>query len=135
MTHAVLDTNVLVAGLIRSSGPPGRIVDALRDGSVIPVFDDRILDEYGEVLKRPFFSRYFGQVERESVLSFIEGNGERTMSACRMVGLPDLSDAAFAEVAVTAGVPLVTGNVKHFPVTKCAGLTVLTPAEFVRQLR
>jgi putative PIN family toxin of toxin-antitoxin system len=134
MNRLVLDTNVLLSGLIRGGGPPGRIVDALRTGAVLPVVDDRILDEYERVLRRPFFSRYFGQTEIDSVLSFVVCNGEQIVASCRVSDLPDESDAAFAEVALTAGVPLVTGNVRHFPPAKVVGLEVMTPSEFARTL-
>lgn len=134
MIRIVLDTNVLLSGLIRGSGPPGRVVDALRAGTVGLVVDDRILDEYEQVLRRPLFSRYFGHAERESILSFIACNGEQTVATCRLGDLPDPSDEAFAEVALTSGVPLVTGNVRHFPSKKLVGLKVVTPAEFIREL-
>jgi putative PIN family toxin of toxin-antitoxin system len=134
MNRLVLDTNVLLSGLIRSGGPPGRIVDAFRTGAVLPVVDDRILDEYERVLRRPFFSRYFGQTEINWVLSFVACNGEQIVATRRVKDLPDESDAAFAEVALTAGVPLVTGNARHFPPAKVAGLKVMTPAEFVETL-
>lgn len=37
------------------AGPPGRIVEWLRNGSVQAVVDDRIMAEYAEVLQRPQF--------------------------------------------------------------------------------
>ena len=39
----VVDTNVLVSGLINSDGYPGRIVDLLRADALQVVVDDRIL--------------------------------------------------------------------------------------------
>ncbi len=46
-------------------------------------------------------------------------------------GLPDPDDAPFLEVAIAAGVPLVTGNVKHFPLSCCQGCEVILPADFL----
>jgi predicted nucleic acid-binding protein len=41
----VLDTNVLVSGLLSPHGPPGRIFDLLLGGKLTLVFDDRLLAE------------------------------------------------------------------------------------------
>ena len=43
MIRIVLDTNVLVPGMISAFGPPGRIVDRVREGHVELVVDDRDL--------------------------------------------------------------------------------------------
>jgi predicted nucleic acid-binding protein len=53
--EAVLDTNVLVSGHLRSDGPPGEIVDLIFRGLIIPAFDDRNLYEYRDVLRHPKF--------------------------------------------------------------------------------
>ena len=62
MNRAVFDTNVLVAGFLSPAGPPGRIVEWLRAGSVVAVVDDRIFSEYAEVLIRPAFCSPEGEV-------------------------------------------------------------------------
>ena len=62
MNRAVFDTNVLVAGFLSPAGPPGRIVEWLRAGSVVAVLDDRIFAEYAEVLVRPLFCLPAGEV-------------------------------------------------------------------------
>jgi len=46
MTRLVLDTNVLVSGMINAFGAPGRIADLVRERHVELVVDDRILAEY-----------------------------------------------------------------------------------------
>jgi len=51
----VLDTNVIVSGLISPLGPPGRIVDALLARKLLIAVDDRILQEYREDMGRPKF--------------------------------------------------------------------------------
>ena len=51
----VLDTNVLVSGLLSPFGPPGRLVDALLARRLRLAFDDRIELEYREVLARSRF--------------------------------------------------------------------------------
>ena len=46
----VVDTNVLVSGLLSPFGPPGRIVDLLQAGGLRLAADDRIEAEYRDVL-------------------------------------------------------------------------------------
>ena len=50
-------------------------------------------------------------------------------------GLPDPDDAPFLECALAAGVPLVTGNIRHFPKSVAEDVIVITPAQFVARFR
>lgn len=127
----VLDTNVLVSGLIAPGNPPGRVIDMLRAGEVTLAIDDRIFAEYSEVLSREFFRRYFSEQEKRLILDFIAHDSLRVLCAGVAPGLPDPDDACFLEVAIGAGAPLLTGNLKHFPKEARAGAKVITPAEFV----
>ena len=45
----VLDTNVLVSGLLNPSGHPGRFLNAVPSGHLIMALDDRIHAEYSAV--------------------------------------------------------------------------------------
>ena len=47
--RVVLDTNVLVSGLARSTGAPGRVVEAWRAGEFELVVSDALLDEASRV--------------------------------------------------------------------------------------
>ena len=51
----VLDTNVLVAGLLSPFGPCAQIVRMVSSGDLTLYFDARILSEYSEVLRRSKF--------------------------------------------------------------------------------
>jgi len=132
--RAVVDTNVLVSGMVNPHGPPGRIVDAILAGRVTVLHDDRILSEYREVLFRPLFGFRTGDVD--ALLDFIERNGEHSLSGPLAVVLPDPTDIPFLEVA-TAGraEALVTGNARHFkPRRGRHSVQILTPAEFLFRL-
>ena len=130
----VLDTNVLISGMLNPRGAPGRIVDLLRSGAVSLVVDDRILDEYVDVIGRERFDRYFSESARQDVIEFLRGESHCIACSVVVTGLPDEADAPFLEAALTEGVPLVTGNTKHFPRKLRRGCVVLSPGELVRQL-
>ena len=51
----VLDTNVIISGLITMDGMPAQIVNLLLNGRITLVLDGRILREYTEVMNRKKF--------------------------------------------------------------------------------
>ena len=131
MKRIVVDTNVLVSGLISPHGPPGRIVDWLRTGVLELAVDDRILHEYAGVLRRPYFARYFSATEGSELIRYLELNSLHVVCSRHGRNLPDPKDAPFFETAYAAGVSLVTGNTKHFPPQPDMVVAVQTPAQFV----
>ncbi|OGV67060.1 MAG: putative toxin-antitoxin system toxin component, PIN family [Lentisphaerae bacterium RIFOXYB12_FULL_65_16] len=133
MTTLVLDTNVLISGMINASGPPGHIVDLVREGVLGLTVDDRILAEYSEVLNRPKFRRYFGADAVRDIVVYLEHDSRYVVCREFVDGLPDMTDAPFLEVALAAGAPLVTGNVRDYPKTCRRGVKVLTPAELIER--
>ncbi len=131
MSELVLDTNVLVSGMLSPRQPPGQVVDLLRAGVLRLVVDDRILREYRTVLRRSVFDRYLTIDVRGWIIAFLEAESRHVVCARLISGLPDPSDACFLEVADQAGCPLVTGNQKHFPKALCGSLEILSPRQFI----
>lgn len=126
----VLDTNVVVSGLIQSKGNPARILSLALAGAVEVCHDDRILAEYAEVLARPRFNLDSRRVRE--VLAKLETDGLRIdVSEIGKVTLPDIDDEPFLEVARAASACLITGNIADFPEDKRKGCLVLRPAEFI----
>ncbi len=132
--RAVVDTNVLVSGLINPQHAPGRIVDLLRTGVLRLTVDDRILAEYQSVLLGVRLRRWVSEEDARDLLAFLFLDCEHVVASVYVQELPDLGDVPFLEVAITANVPLVTGNMKHFPENLRRGQVVLTPVAFVRSL-
>ena len=64
---ALIDTNVWVSALLNPSGPPARLKDAWLEGQFEVVIALPILDEIGEVLRRPRIKRKYGIREEETV--------------------------------------------------------------------
>jgi putative PIN family toxin of toxin-antitoxin system len=126
----VLDTNVLVAGLLTPFGPCAQIVRMISSGEVTLCHDARILSEYDEVLRRPKFR--FDMDKVTALLDYIEHSGELVASSPLSDPLPDPDDHPFLEVALACQVAcLVTGNLVHFPPKRRQGVKVLSPAEFL----
>src|SRR6185312_6014704 len=129
--RVVIDTNVLVSGIINPHGPPGRVIDSIVSLALTPLYDDRILSEYRDVLLRPAFG--FRRNDVSALLNFIEFSGEHITGGPVDVVLPDPDDLPFIEVAV-AGLAdaLVTGNMKHFIPARRRGVSILTPAALLK---
>jgi putative PIN family toxin of toxin-antitoxin system len=131
----VLDTNVLLSGLLTAGNPPGRIVDFLRAGKFQLQVDERIVAEYEGVLSRPKFRRYFSLFDKDLIMDCIRADSEWYVCTRIVEGLPDPKDGCFLEVAHEAVVPLVTGNLRHYPEEFRGGVEVLSPAEFLNRIK
>ncbi|RLC74149.1 MAG: putative toxin-antitoxin system toxin component, PIN family, partial [Chloroflexi bacterium] len=94
----VINTNILVSALINPFGPPARVIDLVLLKELKPVFDDRILAEYREVLRREKFN--FNPEDIDALLAFFEAEGEKVIAPPLDVSLPDPDDRPFLEVAV-----------------------------------
>jgi putative PIN family toxin of toxin-antitoxin system len=126
----VLDTNVLVAGLLSPFGPCAQIVRMVSSGDLTLCLDSRILSEYDEVLRRPKFRFRIDKVV--VLLDYIEHQGHIVASSPLPNLLPDPGDQPFLEVAVAGRAAcLVTGNHAHFPAKQCRTVKVLSPSEFL----
>jgi putative PIN family toxin of toxin-antitoxin system len=126
----VLDTNVLVAGLLSPFGPSAEIIRMVSSGELTLYFDARILSEYGEVLRRSKFRFQMDKVI--ALLDYIERRGHIVASSPLSNSLPDPGDQPFLEVALAGqALCLVTGNHAHFPSKLCQGVKVLSPSDFL----
>ena len=88
--RVVIDTNVLVSGIINPHGAPGRVLDAVLARAVLMLHDDRILDAYRQILRRPVFS--FAQSHIDALLDFIETSGEHVSARDIGIVVPDPTD-------------------------------------------
>jgi putative PIN family toxin of toxin-antitoxin system len=132
--RVVVDTNVLVSGVLNPYGPPGRILDAIVAETFTLLYDNRILGEHRDVLARPVFG--FRSTEIDPLIDFIEVAGEPILGQSLTVVLSDPTDLPFLEVAAAGHADaLVTGNTRHFkPRRGSHDVTVCTPVDFLARL-
>ena len=130
----VLDTNVLVSGLLTPFGPSGEIVRMVFSGDLILYIDARILSEYQDVLNRPKFK--FNKEHIDILIDFIKQYGQFISSSPLKNRLPDPDDEPFLEVAIAGEVKsLVTGNKIHYPSSFRGGMNIFSPSEFLEFYR
>jgi putative PIN family toxin of toxin-antitoxin system len=130
----VLDTNVLVSGLLSPAGPPGWIVEAVLTGQLSLAVDASIREEYEEVLRRAEFG--FPPTRVGDLLEAIDRFAFHVAAAppCPEP-LPDPDDEPFLAVAAATGSVLVTGNPRHYPARARGGVVLQSPRDLVDRLR
>ena len=130
----VLDTNVLVSGLLTPFGSSGGIVRMVSAGKLILEYDSRILLEYQAVLNRSKFQ--FDKDQIDTLIDYIRKNGQVVSSSPLNKPLPDPDDAPFLEVAIEGKAEyLATGNKVHYPAKFRKGIKVVSPTEFINIFR
>ena len=126
----VLDTNVVVSGLLSDFAPPAQILDLVASSEITLIVDGRIEAEYRDVLSRSKL-----QLAPADVASFLGllDYAERVVGAPLPFPLPDPDDEAFLEVAIAGGADaLVTGNTAQFRIAHGRlDIPIRTPRKFL----
>lgn len=128
MIHAVIDTNVLVSALMTKSEESTviKVINAVLDGRITPLYNNDIIDEYREVLSRKKFK--FRPELCNALVTMLQNCGINSERVPFDEVMPDESDRVFYEIALSKdNAYLITGNLKHFPRTPI----VVTPAEIL----
>lgn len=115
VSFAVIDTNVLVSSMLGNKPSATKdIINYISSDNIIPLFDQRMLDEYNEVLQR-FFTEDVIKAKLQPFLDkgFLVADVEETKEF-----FADKDDIPFFEVKESAKELepyLITGNTKHYP--------------------
>jgi len=134
----VIDTNVIVAGLIGGKGPNREILRYCFKGKLQPYIGVALYNEYQDLLSR----KNIQALCKQSSVTLAEFLDDFS-SICMPVDVwflwrPNLNDEAdnhVLELAVAANVRyIVTNNIKDFAQAelKLAGYEVITPPELLR---
>ena len=126
----VADTNVLVSGIF-FGGPPGRILQAWREGAVQFVLSSEILEEYQEVLEEVACSH--AGVDLRALLGLLVLHAEMVVPIpLSEIVCIDPADDKFLACAVAAGVSCIVSGDKHLlRMTGYRGIEVLKPRDFL----
>ncbi len=132
--YAVIDTNVVLSALLSKKGDSAtvKVLDAVFDGKIIPLYHKDILAEYDGVLHREKF--HLREELIQKVLEAIRQYGIEVFPQPTGAVLIDMDDLVFYEVAMEKredDAYLVTGNQKHYPFRDF----IVTPAEMMEIIR
>ena len=127
--YAVIDTNVLVSAMLKWNSVPGTIMELVFNGTILPLLNKSIMEEYQNVLSRPKF--HLNEEIINTILTEINQLGIYLDAPKMNILLPDPKDIIFYEIVVKGreneDTYLVTGNIKHFP----AKPYVVTPRQMM----
>ena len=128
--YAVIDTNVFISALLskRTDAATVRVLEAMFDGKIVPLYHEDILTEYEEVLHRSKF--HFKEETIRLVINAVKQYGAEVFPQPTGEILVDMDDLVFYEVAMEKREDesyLVTGNQKHYPLKDF----IVTPAEMM----
>lgn len=131
----VIDTNVLLSGLMLPSSIPGRIIQAWRDNRFELVLSQYQLDEIGRVLSYPKIQKRLGwnQTEITQFLKQLFLHSEYLGEIPELAEVPaDANDNLILSAYIIANATyLVTGD-KGLMALKDE-YSILTPAEFAQR--
>lgn len=138
MIRAVIDTDVLVSGLIKPDGPSGAILKDLRRGRFKVIFSSELLQELVSVLTYPKLRTKYGlnRSAGEILPALLALRGDlviprRHISICRD---PD-DDALFEAAIVGCADYIVSGDSDVLAVKRYEGIGILNPKAFTKALR
>ena len=128
--YAVIDTNVFISALLskRDDAATVKVLEAMFDGRIVPLYHKDIMAEYDEVLHRGKF--HFKEETVQLVLKAVKQYGVEVFPQPTGEILVDMDDLIFYEVAMEKRddeAYLVTGNQKHYPIRHF----IVTPAEMM----
>jgi putative PIN family toxin of toxin-antitoxin system len=139
--RVVVDTNVLVGGLISGTGANREILRRCLKGELQPYIGNALYLEYQDLLNRDAIHTLCKQTS-VSLLEFLDGFA----AVCHAIdthylwrpNLRDEGDNHLVELAIAAGAAyIITNNVSDFAQAelKHLGYEVITPEQLLRLLR
>jgi putative PIN family toxin of toxin-antitoxin system len=135
---AVLDTNVLVSGLVSQKGSPRQILDAWLEGRYTLVLSLYLVDELAHVLTYPRIAErvHLTQEELEAILAALLSQAELVPGELRLPGVTrDPKDDPVVACAVEGQVDyIVSGDQDLLVLGEYEGVQVVTPRRFVEIL-
>lgn len=136
--RAVLDTNVLISGLIVAQGPPGQILDAWLESLFTLVTSLYLVEELVHVLSYPGLTErlHLDEEELAAVLDALLSKAEVTSGRLRLPGVTcDPKDDSVVACAKEGGADyIVSGDQDLLVLGEYEGIQVVTPRQFVEIL-
>lgn len=130
MIRAVIDTNVLVSGLLSAMGNEALTVLAIHQGLVTPCFSPEIVEEYATVLARPKFA--FPPEQIAALIAMLERVGEQFHPQDLSASSPDPGDSKFLHCATASHADfIVTGNKRDYPDSPYGHTRVVSAGELL----
>ena len=138
MTNIVIDTSVLISGLIGKAGPSRQVLRLCLLGEYVPMISNALFLEYEDVYRRPQIGKLC-PLKPEEIKELLNA----FYSVCRWIpihylwrpNLQDENDNFLIELAVASNAQfIVTNNLKDLTGAELIfkGLEIVKPEQFLR---
>ncbi len=136
--RAVVDTNVLVSGLVSEGGPPSKVIDAWLEGQYTLVTSAYMVEELIHVLSYPRIRDRLrlDKDELEAILIALLAQAKVTPGQLCLAGVTrDPKDDAVVACAVEGEADgMVSGDQDLLVLGTYKGIEVITPRQFIERL-
>ena len=132
MQKIVIDTNVIVSGLIQRNYPNFIITELFFEDKFQLCISDELMAEYYEVLTRPKFAKFQDFfIRAEALLADIEGKAVKYNPTVKLELISDDDDNMILELADECNADFViTGNTTDFTFPNYKQTKIVTPKEY-----
>ena len=135
----VVDTNIIVSGLITSGTPPAKILDAVHNKKITLLISDEVLSEYLRVLEYPHIRKY-KKITDETIshlTALFINETERVEILTHITKSPDPDDDKFLSLAVKGQADfIITGDKADLLSHKeISGIKIITAREAVEKFK
>jgi putative PIN family toxin of toxin-antitoxin system len=138
MIRAVLDTNVVISGLLKPTGTPGSVLKLLRFGSFTIVFSRKSIYEVAAVLSYPKLKTKYRIIRKdfEAIAGLFALRGDLVEIDERVRVCHDPDDDFLIETALAGKADfLVSGDKGLLSIKKVRGVMIVNPSAFVEILK
>lgn len=137
MKRVVIDTNVIVSGLMKAESVPGKILKAWGKDKFILLLSPLIFEEISEVIKREGVVKYHKMKEEEidDFLLNLYSATQETPGELVLDVVEDPDDNIFLACAVEGDAHYVVTEDKLFlKLKEYKGIKVITPTQFLKKI-
>ena len=135
--RAVVDTSVLVRGLLGPEGGSGAVVRLLRQGAFTYAYSSELLEELIDVLRRPRLraKHMLGDGDMEALLRVLRLRGEAVEPMRRITVCRDPEDDKVLEAALAGRADVIVSvNEDLLSLGSFEGIPVVPPEQFLAML-
>jgi putative PIN family toxin of toxin-antitoxin system len=135
----VVDTNIIVSGLITSGTPPAKILDGIHNKRITLLISDEVISEYLRVLEYPHIRKY-KKITDETIsrlTALFINETERVEILNPITASPDPDDDKFLSLAVEGQADfIITGDkADRLSLKEISGIKIITARNAVEKFK
>ena len=139
MLRVVIDTNVIVSGILSRKGPPADILNAWRERRFLLLISPAIVAEVRAVLRYPRIRKKYPLSDREidQLISLFEHDALLLPGGADVAGsvTADPKDEIFLACALDGGADTIVSGDHHLLDLKVyQEIPIITPSQFLEQI-